>query len=147
MFPRGRLLWLGLSSMHRFVETYFTGGGLMRPMGARALAELVERTGDGRLQAVAARYHDLGSAWTSLAAAALPDGVPLLAETRRLQTAPGDPRGVWARLSEIERAADDDFPLDDAAVLELRRDLAARLRDIHAAEVAALEELRAALAP
>ena len=32
VFPRGRLLWSGLSSLHRFVETYSTGGGLLRPM-------------------------------------------------------------------------------------------------------------------
>jgi hypothetical protein len=50
------------------------------------------------------------------------------------------------RLAEIEREADRAFPLDDAAVTALRADLADRTRAIHAAEVGALDALRAALA-
>jgi hypothetical protein len=158
VFPRGRLLWLGLSSLHRFVATYSTGGGLMRPFGARAIAELADRTSNKALGDVAGRYAALGRAWSDLATAALPEDVPLLAETRRVQdaiasafaargpAATAELRAGWMRLAEIEGEADRAFPLDEAAVTALRADLAARTRAIHAAEVDALDALRAALA-
>jgi hypothetical protein len=158
VFPRGRLLWTGLSSLHRFVETYFTGGGLLRPMGSRAIAELATRLGDQRLAAVADRYAGLGAAWTDLTAAALPGEMPLLAESRELQeemaasfarrgpAAADELRAAWARLREIEAEADRSFPLSEAATDQLLASLAGRLRAIHAEEVAALTDLRAALA-
>jgi hypothetical protein len=158
VFPRGRLLWTGLSSLHRFVETYFTGGGLLRPMGARAIAETASRSGDGALAGVAARYERLGSAWADLANAALPEAVPLLGRTRRIQeqmTQASSRRGIdaaphvraaWGHLDELAAEAERDFPLGEAETDRLLAELAERLRAIHAQEVDALSELRAALA-
>ena len=39
MFPRGHLLWQGLTSIHDYVEHRQTGGGLSRPMFAEFLKE------------------------------------------------------------------------------------------------------------
>jgi Butirosin biosynthesis protein H, N-terminal/Domain of unknown function (DUF4872) len=152
VFPRGRPLWTGLTSLHRFVETYFTGGGLMRPMLARALSR------DPALAATGERYAALGAEWTALARAALPDDAPLLAEARTIQermpdlfvergpAASADLRAAWARLAELSDEAAAEFPLSDAEARDLVADLAGRLRAVHASEVAALEELRAATA-
>jgi len=149
-FPRGRQLWTGLTSLHRFVEAYFTGGGLMRPMVARALSR------DPTLAATGERYAALGAEWTALARAALPDDAPLLAEARTIQervpglfvdrgpAAADELRAAWARLAELSDEAAAEFPLSEAEVSELVADLAARLRSIHAAEVAALADLREA---
>jgi hypothetical protein len=141
VFPVGRLRWIGLTSLHRFVETFFTGGGLLRPLGAAALAEIGP---DGA--EVAERYAALGAQWTALARAALPDEVPLLGEARRLQEQPAtDPAAaadVAARLDELARRAAESFPLAEAAAAAQLADLSARLRSIHSAEVAALDALR-----
>jgi hypothetical protein len=145
VFPRGRLLWAGLSSLHRSIETYHTGGGLLRPMAASAARELGALTGDERLDEVATRYDALADAWSALAAAALPDEVALLAETRRIQLAVADAwqqrgaaasdeiRSAWHRLAELEAAADD-FPMSDADVDAHLGGLAGRLRAVHADE-------------
>ena len=158
VFPRGKLLWTGLANLHRFVETYFTGGGLLRPMGARAIAETASRSGDTTLAGVATRYERLGNAWTDLARAALPDAVPLLARTRRIQEQMAEApsrrgieaaphvRAAWDHLDELAAEAERDFPLGGAQVGQLLAELADRLRAIHAQEVDALSELRAALA-
>ena len=157
VFPRGRLLWTGLADLHRFVEAYFTGGGLMRPLGARAIAETAERTADRGLAEVAGRYAALGRAWTELTHAALPDDVPLLARTRQIRESMATAsrrrgveaaphlRAAWGHLDELAAEAERDFPLDDAATSALLAELSGRIRAIHAAEVEALTMLRAAL--
>jgi hypothetical protein len=152
-FPRGRQLFAGLASIHRFVETYGTGGGLLRPLFAAGLAEAAAVTGDVRLGAVGEQYAALGTAWSSLARAALPDDVPVLREARELEAANvrryrdrgpaalDEIRAAHRRVAEIETAVAADFPLDEAATTRLLTDLAGRVRSIHAGEIAALDEL------
>jgi hypothetical protein len=157
VFRRGRPLWIALASLHRFVETYSTGGGLLRPMLGRAVSETAAMTEPAAaLGDAAAAYAALGEAWTAVATAALPDDAPLLAETRRLQDAIGrrfadrgpaaeqENRADWERLDELGRSAASEFPLSAAAAAALLADLADRMRAIHAAEIAALETLRGA---
>jgi hypothetical protein len=151
VFPRGRRLWFALRSMYEYVETYRTGGGLMRPMFARGLAEAARLTGDRRLDGVAARYAELGERWTAFAVAALPAEVELFDATRRALdrlaerdaagAAVDELAGTWRRLDELGDAADIEFPLSDGAVEELLADLAGRLREIAVVESAALDEL------
>jgi hypothetical protein len=151
VFPGGRRLWGALRSIHEYVETYRTGGGLMRPMFARGLTDAARLTGDGRLEAPAARYAELGTRWSDLAAAALPAGIDLLDATRDELDALADgyARGAsadqlavsWNRLDELGAAADAEFPLSEAETEELMADLADRLREIAGLESAALDEL------
>jgi Domain of unknown function (DUF4872)/Butirosin biosynthesis protein H, N-terminal len=158
MFPPGRHLWGALRAVYEFVEHWGAGGGLMRPMHAEFLREAAVLLGERRLDGLARRYDALGEAWRDLAAAALPGGVPLLAETRALldrrdaafaaegADATDELRGIWARLDVLAEQADAGFPLDAAAVDELLRGLRARLVAIYQDEVAARDELRAILA-
>ena len=152
-FPRGRRLWNGLTFAHQFIDCHGTGGGLLRTLYAAGLLEAAELTGMDRLTGVAERYAALGAAWSDLARATLPDAVPLLREAREIQSenarryleagvsvAP-DMRRALERLAEIGAEVSADFPLDEAAVADLRADLAERVRAIHAAEVAALDDL------
>jgi hypothetical protein len=152
-FPRGGRLWNGLTFLHQFVECHGTGGGLLRPLFAAGLREAADLTGTDGLRDVADRYAALGTSWTDLARAALPDDVPLLREAREIQAANArrygqggaasldENRLATARLGEIGAAVSADFPLADSGVADLRADLARRVRAIHAAEVAALDEL------
>lgn len=157
-FPRGRRLFAGLASIHRFVETYGSGGGLLRPLFAAGLVEAAAVTGDARLAVLGERYAALGSAWSALAHAALPDSVPLLRDARELEAANDrhyrdrgpaaldEIRAAHRRLAEIEAEVARDFPLDEGATADLLAGLASRVRSIHAGETAALGELGAIVA-
>jgi hypothetical protein len=157
-FPRGGRLFAGLASIHRFVETYGSGGGLLRPLFAAGLVEAATAVGDPRLAALGERYAALGAAWSDLAHAALPDEVPLLREARELDSANDrhyrdrgpaaldEIRAAHRRLAEIEAEVARDFPLDEGATADLLAGLASRVRSIHAGETAALEELGAIVA-
>jgi hypothetical protein len=158
-FPRGRRLWNGLTFLHQFVECHGTGGGLLRPLFATGLREAAGTVGTDGLRDAADRYAALGDAWTDLARAALPDGVPLLREAREIQAdtahryltagpiaASGIRRRI-ERLGEIGGLVAADFPLAESEVADLRANLARRVRAIHAAEVAALDELASIVGP
>jgi Domain of unknown function (DUF4872)/Butirosin biosynthesis protein H, N-terminal len=156
-FPRGRHLYEALRSLYRFVDGYGSGGGLMRPLFAAGLTEAASITGDPGLQDVATRYAALGRAWSDLAAAALPASVPLLDETREIlaeQELTYRVRGVealpalragWQRLTAIETAVAERFPLTERETADLVAGLAERLRRIYRDEVDALAALRAAV--
>lgn len=155
VFPRGGRLWHALRSIYEFVETYRTGGGLMRPMFARGLAGAAGLTGQGRLEASAARYAELGARWTDLARAALPADAGLLDATRlaldsladryAAGAGPDELAAIHRRLDGLGDAAAADFPLDEASTKELLAGLSRRLREIAALESAALDELEAIL--
>jgi hypothetical protein len=92
-----------------------------------------------------------------LARAALPKGVPALGQLREViaareallgrQGAQGlEQAGQLAEQARrLRRAADEQFPMPAADVLDLLSDLRRRVRQIHALEAAALQALRAAL--
>ncbi|HET9456271.1 MAG TPA: DUF4872 domain-containing protein [Candidatus Limnocylindrales bacterium] len=151
VFPRGGRLWYALRSIYEFVETYRSGGGLMRPMFARGLTEAAGLTGNRRLEASAARYVELGARWTDLASAALPAEVALLDATRQALDSladrhaagagPDELAAIHRRIDGLADAAAADFPLDEAATNELLAGLSGRLREIAALETAALDEL------
>ena len=158
-FPRGRRLWNGLTFLHQFVECHGTGGGLLRPLFATGLREAADAARTDALRDAAERYAALGDAWTHLARAALPDGVPLLREAREIQAdtarrylsaGPGAAPELLRRierLGEIGTGVAAHFPLTESDVSDLRADLARRVRAIHAAEVAALDELASIIGP
>jgi hypothetical protein len=141
--------------MYEFVETYGTGGGLMRPMFSRGLDLAVAEGARPGLAAVAERYASIGRDWSAFAGAALPGSERLFAETRRALDARverfragatiDEMRGLSERLDRLADEAADGFPLSEAESAELLADLAAQLRAIAAAERAALDELEAAI--
>ena len=152
-FPPGARLWTALTSLYQYVEHYGTGGGLCRPLFAEGLAEGAERFQRPGYAAVAARYAGLGQAWSALAEAALPDAVPACREAKALISrrselilGGGDPaevRACWDGLARLSAAARAKFPLETPAATGLLQELSTRLREIHAAEVVALEALSA----
>ena len=159
VFRRGRPLWQGIRSVCDFIEYYGTGGGLCRPLFSEFLSEAADALEEPRLRALADRYRALGELWSDLAAAALPDEVPELAETRRLLTrkaelhhsrsdgAEDEIRQVWADLDDVGRRVADRFPLDERATGELLLGLQNRVRRLHDEEAAAAAQLAAALDP
>jgi len=155
VFPAGARLWAGLAAIHRSVEHHGSGGGLMRPLFADGLRLAAASLENPALAAVALRYDDLGRAWSDLATAALPSGVPALERTRQLEdrrAARYRAAGVEARaelaasgqaMSTIRSEVDHRWPLDDAATTLLKLDLADRIDAIAGAERDALAALAA----
>ena len=144
MFPAGPRLWTALTSLQQYIEHYGTGGGLCRTIFAEGLRE-AGRADD------AARYTALGTRWSALAAAALPDDVPACREAGELlarrsalirSAAPAaEVRAIWERLGKLAQESQKKFPLPAARAKELCAELTTQLRVIHADEVAALTAL------
>jgi len=155
VFPAGKHLWTGLTSIHEFVEYYGTGGGLARPLFAEALGEAAALLRKPALAKLGADYARLGESWTELAEAALPEGVALFDEARKLHARRAElvlsgPEGaedaaaVWRRLAELARQATGRFPLPPSDAIALRQELQHRVRSIHAEEARLAALLQAA---
>jgi hypothetical protein len=151
VYRPGPNLLRGLCAIHDFVEHYGTGGGLCRPIFAEFLREAADALGQTPLAMLAERYAELGSDWSELADAALPDDVGMLCEAKQLLTqkaellhsgAPmADVQATWQRLGELEARSHEEFPLSNEAYRELRVQLRARIAALYEREAAALAEL------
>ncbi len=155
VFPRGGKLWTGLTSLHNYIEHYGTGGGLCRPIFAEFLTEAATAFDLPELGPLSERYDALGRDWSSLAEAALPDRVPLFrrakeAMARRAEMiaagATDEVRAAWRELGELAVEAGEEFPIPEAEVDELRRELRARVWALYEGEMAAREEMGRVLA-
>jgi hypothetical protein len=158
LFPRGQHLWQGLNYVHDYIENYHTGGGLCRPIFAECLVEAAELPGLEGLGPVNERYAKLGTQWSELAAAALPDHVSVFREARELYARRAELRAegkaeniaqikaVWTRLGELKDRAREQFPLPEAQCTKLLASLQERVKGLHQAEVAAHAALAMALA-
>jgi hypothetical protein len=155
VFTPGARLWRGLTSINEYIEHYGTGGGLSRPLFAEFLEEAGEALGSQPLRALGERYAELGRAWSELADAALPDDVPAMREAKALlarrsellhsdgPAATDEVRNGWKRLDELSKAAQEEFPLSESAIVDLRADLQRRVLALHVEEVSAHEALTA----
>jgi hypothetical protein len=155
VFPPGHRLLQGLRSVYDFVEHYHTGGGLMRPLYAEFFREAAATLGDDTLLPLADAYAELGTLWSELANAALPEEVApfreakeLLARREELLLSQGPAataaiESTWTRLSALEQSISTDFPLSDAESAALRAGLQERILEIYAKECAAHEALGA----
>src|SRR5262249_38623497 len=83
VFAHGPRLWQGLCSIYDYVEHY-GGGGLSRPLFAEFLQEASAICADSRLKDLSETYAALGRSWSELADAALPEGVSVFREAKRL---------------------------------------------------------------
>jgi hypothetical protein len=143
--------WSALTSVHQYIESYGTGGGLCRPIFADGLAEAGAALKDAKLTALSKRYREIGQQWSALAEAALPAKVPLFEEARKLNTrraelahagGPTDElRDVWQQLDALKKRAVEKFPLSDQQRRDLCAALQERVRKLYDAEVAAHKEM------
>lgn len=152
IFPPGPHFYTGLRSINEHIEHSGTGGGLCRPMFAEFLTEAGDLLGDRELARLAARYAALGTGWSALADAALPDQVPEFRETKALLAEKAEQThcdsGGEAEQFACSKALGDfgtrmkqGFPLDAAQSTALRRELQQRVRELYQGEKAAVAEL------
>jgi hypothetical protein len=156
VFTPGARLWGGLTSIYEYIEHNGTGGGLCRPIFAEFLREAGEGLGERALSSLAPRYADLGRLWSELAAAALPESVPLFKKAKILiakkadllsSGAPAEEvRASWDELGTLRKEAQACFPLTAEQSAGLRRELQQLVFKTYEAETAAHAELGKCLA-
>ena len=154
VFPRGPQLYVGLRSINEYIEHFGTGGGLCRPLFAEFLEESAGALGDPVLGRLAQRYAELGTEWSGLAEAALPDRVPAFRETKQLLArkaehfhtegaAGGATDACDTELGGFAAQMRQDFPLDEAQCSALCKELKQRVSTLYELELAAAAELDA----
>jgi hypothetical protein len=156
-FPAGRDLLAALLAVFVQIELRGRGGGAFRGLYADFLEEAADVARRRRLKEAIEPFRLSARAWHNLARAALPNSVPALRQLRELTAAqeavlarlgaPGLEQATQAadQARKVRRAAEENFPLAQADVLDLLADLRRRILQIHALEAAALQALRAAL--
>ena len=151
VFPPGKRLFAGLTSVCQYIEYYGTGGGLVRPLMADFLEEAGASLGNQELAALGVTYREIGEQWSKLADMALPDRVALFSECQQLfdqyaelcnsHGSLDEKRQYWSRLQEIERSAAIEFPLSPSESTDLKAAMADCVLAIHQQETAAQRRL------
>ena len=163
MFAPGARLYQALAGtpqqpgVYSWIETWTSGGAGDRALFADALEEgatLLERPA---LREAAAHFRASAAAWHTLAQTALPEGVPLLRESRELlqrrrnlfvAQAPGalEARAeIDARLAALKAEAEASFPMTDGEVTDLQAELSQQVTALSDIERRGVEALQAAL--
>ena len=147
VFPSGRRLFTGLTSLCQYIEYYGAGGGLARPLMSDFLDEAGKQLNNSQLAELAAKYRNIAENWSQLADLALPDNVAILGECKRLfeqyaelchsHGSLDEKRQCWFRLRQLEQEAAIEFPLTSSQSAELRAAMAERVLSIHLQEAAA----------
>ncbi|GAB4466915.1 MAG: hypothetical protein Kow00120_31100 [Anaerolineae bacterium] len=149
-------LYGALKSVYEGVKLGGANGGGLRGLYADFLDEAAAVLGAPPLQEVAAKYRMLAALWDDFAEASLPDDVEPLRQTKALLQQRNDllmAKGDGARdattplvaeLAALHTECSRAFPMNDAAVEALFAALQERMAAIYAAEVAALDALKAA---
>jgi hypothetical protein len=150
-------LYSALRSIYENVIQSGHGGDGLRGLYADFLTEAAPVISIPALNDVAATYRALGAQWVDLAQSALPDSSPVLAEAKPLldqrysllqrhgNAAEAEMQPLSDRLQAMSSQYNRDFPLSDSEVDALFETLSGKLLALYDAEVAAVEQLRAAM--
>lgn len=154
-FPRGRKMYAGLESVFSDTHTFGKEGFAERDMYADFLDEAADILQKPALREAGEHFRVSARAWEELGLILLPDEVPVWAEARglmltnqRLFLEEGGEklergRANCARLIEIRREMESDFPLSDEEVVAFRERIAEqvlKIRDTEAPAVATMKE-------
>lgn len=156
-FAPGPRLYAGLKMPVHYMNFWDAGGPVSRQQYADFLHEAAVILGKPALNEVAQQFRAAASLWQQLNARLLPDDVPAFKQTRELmqhdydlfmtQGAESLPerRDIKQRLDMLENDMATNFPLDDNEAATLRDSLREVILQIHDAEGAALNDLKAAM--
>lgn len=163
-FPPGERLYAALAGdlvqpgAWDWIFAWGARPGMERGLYAEFLDEAAQLLDRPILTESAALFREAGDAWCALADALLPDGVPLLAETRALKarkhalTVEQGPDAldeidtINQQLEALRARAAADFPMSDAEAAAFYAGLAERVQAIAAVERRAVDALQAAMA-
>lgn len=139
-------------------STWGTGHTVDRRMYADFLDEATLILGKPALAELSADFRRASDAWQGLSEALLPDGYPLLAETRRLQlrrhavfietgqAGLEEIHSINARLTELRKLAETEFPLDETGATSFRENLRTHVLEVMEIERQAIQDLREIMA-
>jgi len=154
-FPRGRKMYAGLESVFSDTHTFGKVGFAERDMYADFLGEAADILQKPALREAGEQFRVSAAAWEELGLILLPEEIPVWAEARglmltnqRLFLEEGGAklekgRANCARLIEIRREMEADFPLSDEEVVVFRDRIAEqvlKIRDTEAPAVATMKE-------
>ena len=155
-FPTGKKLYAALTSSFSDITIFGKDGGADRKLFSQFLEEASLILDEPELKGIADKFLESSDAWDILAAALLPEDIPLLRETRELMITKhqifleqgnstlDEIRQITTRLAEIKVQVSADFPLSSSETSELRETVADRIMVIHDIELDAIKELQAA---
>jgi len=156
-FPLGPKMYSGLVWLFNDIMTFGKDGNAERSLYADFLDEASQVLQKPSLRQAAEIFRTSGKAWDAFAGALMPDGTPLLAETRSLilrrhelfrekgGAALPEIQQINRRLAEIRKAVAEDFPLSQAEVIDLRQNLRDHILKIHDIEFEAVSALQKAM--
>jgi hypothetical protein len=163
-FPRGARLYAalagsnGMTGIYPWVRLWGAGDGAERGMYADFLEEAAIVLSKPGLSEAGELFRYSQKLWCKLSDAALPDGVPLLKQTRELlqlrhdsfigqgQAAAEEIARIDHALKDLREHATQEFPLKDGEIVDLLAGLSMLVRKIHDIESQAVEQMQAALA-
>jgi hypothetical protein len=156
-FPAGARLYSALKFGYQSIEHHGTGGNASRRMYADFLDEAAVILSKPALMEVAGLFRAAAKRWDELSNAMLPDGVPLMKETRELLNRDyqlfiqqggaslAERQKISQRLQAIRDEVAAEFPMSDSEVAAFREALREHVLKVHDAEKPAAEALQKAL--
>jgi hypothetical protein len=123
---------------YHWINTWGSADGAERGLYADFLLEAIQILKRPALKEAVETFRESHKLWLAFADALLPDGLPLLGESKKLiqkkhnlfvekgETALSEIKKINARLNELLKRSESDFPLSNAQAADLR----ANLRDI-----------------
>ena len=142
---------------YHWVNTWGSADGAERGLYADFLLEAAQILKKPSLKEAAEKFRASHKLWLAFADALLPDGVPLLGESKRLirkrhdlfiskgEAALPEIKQIISRLNEILSQSEKDFPLSNAQAADLRANLRDILLSISTAERQAVDLLQNAI--
>jgi len=142
---------------YHWVNTWGSGDGAERGLYADFLLEASQILKRPVLKAAAEKFRESYELWLAFADALLPDGVPLLGESKNLiqkkhalfvekgESALPEIKKIHTRLNEILKQSESNFPLSNAQAADLRANLRDILLKIKTMEEQAVDLLQRAI--
>lgn len=152
-FEPGPRMYAGLKSAFEAISIFGKNGGADRTLYADFLEEASLILSEPQLEEVADQFRASAGAWDILADSLLPEEIPLLGETRQLMLKKhhlfiehGASKldqilEINVRLSEMRKIVEEEFPLTQSQVEDLRSDIADKVRAVQDIEIGAIESL------
>ena len=142
---------------YHWINTWGSSDGADRGLYADFLIEAAEILKKPFLKEAAEKFRQSHQLWLAFAEALLPDGIPLLGESKKLirkkhdlfinkgESALSEIKQINSRLDENLSRSEKDFPLSSAQAAEFRANLRDILLSIHAEERQAVDLLQNAI--
>jgi len=156
-FAPGQRMYAGLKSAFEDICIFGKYDGADRKLYAQFLDEANKLLSKSELKEIAEQFLMSAKAWDDLADSLLPDEIPLFKETRTLMlrkhrlfleqgsSSLEEMIHIKIRLSELQSLVDNDFPLTQSQVEDMRDEIAGKVKAVRDIEFDAIDNLSKAI--